>query len=347
MGSVKPKVTWKTFLLLVLGLAAFFLYIYIFDVDIPTIIAIAQRIDLPLYFLAAAFLVLDTFFFALSWRFLLTFLSVKLSVIRSLLYVWYGAFIDIIIPAESISGEISRAYLVTREDNDAGGKVVASLVVQRLMGMGINVTSLIVGTIILLIQRKVGGIILNLTVLLTSITTIFLLFLIFLCIKEEWTLKVIEAIIKLAERLSKGRWKLTKIRENIIKAAKMFHDSIKEYGHAPKILLTSLFFGFLSWLFNIGIFCIVFLSMKFPVHWSIIIVTSAILSAVKSIPIGVPFEMGVPEITMSTLLIILGIPPDIGATATILVRILTVWLRFFIGFASQQWLEIKVISKKS
>ncbi|MEM3626863.1 MAG: lysylphosphatidylglycerol synthase transmembrane domain-containing protein [Candidatus Bathyarchaeia archaeon] len=345
MGSAKPKVTWKTFLLPALGMAAFFIYLYLFNVDIPTIISKIQRVDLPLYFLAAAFLVLDTFFFALSWRFLLTFLSVKLSLIRSLLYVWYSAFIDIIIPAESISGEISRVYLVTREENGAGGKVVASLVVQRLMGMGINIASLVVGASILIIQLKVSGILLNLIVLLTAIITIFLALLILLCIKEKWTLKVIEAVIKLAELLSRGRWKLTKIRGDIIKAAEIFHDSIKEFGNAPKILFMSLFFDFLSWLFNMGISYLVLLSMNFPAHWSLIVVTSSIMSAVKAIPFGVPFEAGVPEITMSTLLIMLGVSPDISATATILVRILTVWLRFFMGFASQQWLEMKAISE--
>jgi uncharacterized protein (TIRG00374 family) len=345
MGSVKPKVTWKTFLLPVIGLAVFFLYIYLFNVDIPTIIAIVQRVNLPLYFVAAAFLVLDTFFFALSWRFLLNFLSVKLSLMRSFLYVWYSAFVDIIIPAESISGEISRVYLVTRNANEAGGKVIASLVVQRLMGMGINIASLVFGASILMVQLKVSGILLNLTVLLTAVITIFLALLILLCIKEKWTLKVIEAIINLIERLSRGRWKLTKIRGDIVKATRMFHDSIKEFRHAPKILSTSLFFDFLSWLFNMGIAYTVFLSINFPVHWSVIIVTSAIMSAVKAIPFGVPFEAGIPEITMSTLLIMLGVPPDISATATILVRILTVWLRFFLGFVSQQWLEMKVISE--
>ena len=49
MVSTKPKVTRKTVLLPIIGLVAFFLYIYLFKVDIPAIIATAQRADPILY----------------------------------------------------------------------------------------------------------------------------------------------------------------------------------------------------------------------------------------------------------------------------------------------------------
>jgi len=344
MTSMKFKVTWKTLLLPAIGLAAFFLYLYLFNVDIPTIIATVQGINLSIYLLAIAFVMLDTFFYALSWQFLLNILSVKLSVVKSLLYVWYGTFMDIVIPSESVSGEISRIYLVAREQNGTSGKVVASLVAQRLMGMSINIINLLVGISILLAERHVSGIVLNLTVFLAVVTSIFLAILILLCVKEKWTLKIVDTGIRVAEFVSRGRWKLTKIREEAIKAARLFHDSMKEFGRTPKTLFTSLLFAMLSWIFSIGIVYLVFLSIGFPIPWSIIIVTYSIVVAIKDIPIGVPFEAGLPEITMSALFIMLGVPPGISGTATILTRILTLWLRFFIGFAVQQWLEIKVIT---
>jgi uncharacterized membrane protein YbhN (UPF0104 family) len=46
---------------------------------------------------------------------------------------------------------------------------------------------------------------------------------------------------------------------------------------------------------------LVFLSLRLSVSWSVILVTGAIVVAVKSIPIGIPFEVGLPEITMTTL----------------------------------------------
>jgi len=100
-----------------------------------------------------------------------------------------------------------------------------------------------------------------------------------------------------------------------------------------------------SWLLNLGVSYFVFLSIGFPIHWSVIIITCSITTAIGSVPLGVPFEAGLPEITMSTLYILMGVRPEVvAATATILIRLLTLWLRFFIGFGVQQWLGIKAMT---
>jgi hypothetical protein len=86
------------------------------------------------------------------------------------------------------------------------------------------------------------------------------------------------------------------------------------------------------------------MSIGYSVPFGVVIVICAIVAAVRAIPLGVPFEAGLPEITMSTLYILLGVPPDVSATVTLLYSFLTVWLRFFLGFAIQQWLGIKAIT---
>jgi uncharacterized protein (TIRG00374 family) len=116
---------------------------------------------------------------------------------------------------------------------------------------------------------------------------------------------------------------------------------MKEYRNAPKALANALFYLILSWIFSLSIPYLVFQSLGHPVSWSIILITSAIVLAVKSIPIGIPFEVGLPEAAMTTLYISMGVPAALSATATILTRIITLWFRFFIGFAAQQWIELK------
>ncbi|MGQ9551572.1 MAG: lysylphosphatidylglycerol synthase transmembrane domain-containing protein [Candidatus Bathycorpusculaceae bacterium] len=344
MVSAEPKITFRTIILPVIGLIAFFIYIYVCQVDILEIISTAQRMDPAIYFLAAIFNIVEVFFFALSWRMLLSFLAVKVSIIRSYLYVWYGIFMDIIIPAESISGEISRVYLIAREQSGTSGKVLASLVAHRLMGMGLNVATLILGISMLLTEREVSGLILNLALLCAIAIALSQLLLILLCSKEKLIQKMVDGLVKLVEFVSRGRWKLTKVREYASKTAITFHGSMKEFKHAPKTLFTSLFFLAVTWIFNLSIAYLVFLALRFPVHWSTILITSSIVLAVKSVPIGVPFEVGLPEITMTTLYALLGVPVGISATVTILNRIITLWFRFFIGFVTQQWLEIKRIT---
>jgi uncharacterized protein (TIRG00374 family) len=346
MVSMKYKVTWKAVLFPLIGLAAFFLYIYIFNVDILQIIAIVQGINLYIYLLAAVAVLLDTLFFTLAWHFLLRFLSVKLSIAKSMLFVWFGIFIDILIPAESISGEISKIYLVTKEQNGTTGKVTASLVAQRLIGMSINIVTLLVGAVLLLMERQLfGTIFFNLILILVALTFIFLLLLILLCIKEKWTLGIVNAIIRFAEWISRGRWKLTTVRKEVVEAAKAFHGAMREFGHAPKTLIIASSFSIISWILALAVFYLSFLSIGYTsISWGAILVICSIFAAAKSIPIGVPFEVGLPEITLTTLFSFVGVPLVKSATVTILMRILTLWFRFIIGFAAQQWLGIKAIT---
>jgi uncharacterized membrane protein YbhN (UPF0104 family) len=70
-------------------------------------------------------------------------------------------------------------------------------------------------------------------------------------------------------------------------------------------------------------------------------VVYSLLLAIKSIPIGIPAEVGIPEIFMITSFILFGIPEGISAAATILTRMITVWLRFLVGFIAVQWLGLR------
>jgi uncharacterized protein (TIRG00374 family) len=346
--SPKPKITRKTVIFPLIGLAAFFAYIYLFQVDILGIIATAQRADPFLYALAAALSLVEIFFFSLSWRVLVNFLLIKLSVLRSCLFVWYGNFVDILIPAESISGEALRIYLVTKEQgNNTCGRVVASLVTHRLLGMTMNVAVLIIGMTLLFTVTQIYPLIFNLILFLTGGITATLILLLAFSFKEKWSLKVIAWLVRAGKFITRGRWhgQLTKIKEDASRIATSFHDSMKEFKHNPKALVISLFYLAITWIFSLSVPYLVFMSLHFPVSWSVILITSAIVLAVKSIPLGVPFEVGLPEVTMYTVYVsLLGTEAaGICATATILTRLITLWLRFFVGFIAQQWVELKPV----
>lgn len=339
---MKIETSWKTFILPLLGSAVFLAYIYMFGVDIFQIVDLLQSIKLDLYILAALGVIVDTLFFTLAWYFLLRVLSIKISLARAYLFVWFGIFIDIIIPAESLSGEVARVYLVTKENNGTVGKVTASLVAQRLLGMGITIASLLLGIVFLFREGQLYGLMLNLTVLLTTLTLVFLFLMILLCAKEYWTMRVLDAAIKFGEWISRGRWKLDKIREDAKGAARAFHSAIREFGSSPKTLILASLSSAISWLLFLLVFYLCFLSIEYSaISLGTILVICSIFSAIKSIPIGIPFEVGLPEIALTTLFMLVGVPPQTSATVTVLARILTLWFRFFIGFAAQQWLAIK------
>jgi len=225
---------------------------------------------------------------------------------------------------------------------------VASLVTHRILGMAMNVAVLILGMALLPFEAQTNGLIFNLVLFLTVAITLTLLLLMLFSFKEQWSLRVIDWIIRFGRFISRGKWQgqLTKLKKDACKIANNFHDSMKEFRDKPKALVLSLFYLAITWIFSLSIPYLVFLSLRpgEPVAWSIILITSAVVLAVKSIPLGIPFEVGLPEITMTTLYSSLGVSVGLSATATILTRLITLWFRFFIGFIAQQWVELKMVA---
>jgi uncharacterized protein (TIRG00374 family) len=334
-------------LLPIFGLVAFFVYIYVFNVDIEKIIGEIKRIN-PYYYVLATFVsIFDIVFFTLAWHSLLRFLSIRLSVFKSFAFIWVGIFVDTLIPAESVSGEITKIYLVNRELSGTAGRATASVVAHRLIGMGINIVALLVGAILLLVGSQLYGVILVLMLFLIAVISFCFVLVLLLCFKERWTLRIVDGVIRFAERMSRGHWTLARLRTEVAEIHQTFHVAIKEYSHAPKTLLIASSSTAIAWILSLSVFYLTFLSMGYSqISWSAILVISAIFVAVKSVPIGIPFEVGLPEITLTTLLVFFGVPWEISATATILMRLLTLWLRFFIGFGAQQWLGLKAVMER-
>ncbi len=334
MVSTKPKKTWKTIILPVLGILAFLIYLYFFNVDIPVIVDTIQRINVYIYFLAILLIFVEAFFYMLSWRSLLAYLSVRLSIVEAYLYVWYGTYMEIVIPTASLSGEVSKLYLVTRAKSGVGGKVIATLVTQRLIGTGMIISSLIIG-IGTLSTEGVRGLPFKLAFFFAVATILCLVLFIILCFKETWMLRITNAMVRFVDYVSGRRWNLTKMKEDTVRALREFHDSMKELRQAPQTLFLSILLVSLSWLSGLSIAYLVLLALDFPVQWGMIITACSISTVVPM--------RGLPEIAMTTIYALFGVPTEIGATATILTRIVTFWLKFFIGFAAQQWLEMRNI----
>jgi uncharacterized protein (TIRG00374 family) len=343
----KPKVTVKTVVLPLIGLLAFLLYILLFNVDLVSIFENVKQVQ-PLPYMAAIFIsLIEVLFYSLSWRSLLSNLKVKLSKIKSYIYVCCGLFMDILIPAESVSGEICRVYLVNREQRGVSGKVVASLMAYRLLSMVMNAVFLVLGGVLLFgvvqINPLVSSVIQLFTVLTAGLTALFL----GICWKENWTLKIVNFTVRAGDFLSRGKLHLEKRRQDALNATKSFHSSMKELLRKPASLVAPTFYLALNWASSMAVCYLVFVSLGFDVSWGVVLITTSLVTAIKSIPVGIPFEVGLPEITMTTLYVSLGVPAGIAATSTILSRLITLWLRFIIGFAAYQWTETRYALTKS
>ena len=330
-----------------MGILAFLLYVYFFNVDLLSIISTAQTAK-PIPYIAAILIsFIEILFYALSWNELLAGLKVKLSLFKAYTFVWYGMFLDILVPAESISGEICRVYLCNREQSGTGGRVVASLVTFRLLSMVMNTVFLLLGAGLLFGVAQIDPLVFDIVQFLVIGSAV--LFVVFLIAsrKEAWSTRIIGGAIRVGEFISRGKWKLEKIRNDAFNAAEAFHSSMKDVMENPRKLVVPIIYLTLNWASSMTIPYLVFISLGYEVSWGVVFVTTSIVVAIKSIPVGIPFEVGLPEIAMTTVYTAVGVPAGIAATSTILSRIITLWLRFIVGFAAYQWTELKAVTSNA
>lgn len=345
MGE-RRRLLLRTVPFLVVGILVFVAYLVLF-VDIHEMIGVIQGADLLIYALAALALVLETSFFTLTWQYLLIPLSVRVPLRRIFAYVWAGAFADLLIPAESVSGELAKVYLMSKEPDANPGRVIASLVSQRILGTVTTIVTLFTGLLLLLwLNYAVTEWMLQILLLMTAVSAVAFTFLVAICVKEEWTERLVNALMRLAERISRGRFRRENSQMKIMNALRAFYTSLKTLSSNPTKLILPVFFYVFSWFSSIAITFLVFMSVGYwessvTVLFLKVVIVYALMVSIKSIPIGVPAEVGLPDIIMTTLFILFAIPPDISAAATVLTRILTVWLRFLIGFIAVQWVGIK------
>jgi len=345
MVSEKQLSLKRTIPLLLVGVLIFVAYLYFF-VGIPEMVAIIQRVDLFYYALAVAVLFVNMLTNSLTWQFFLRPLSVKVPFRKTFLFTLIGVFVDLLVPAESISGDATKAYLMTKGSGEKAGKVLASVVSHRILSMIIPLGSLIFSFVLLYIYGIGVPVLVSGLVLLVILGIVISLFFIFLfSLKEKLAQRLIDASLRFLGFVTRGRLNIDRIRTSAIKGLSAFHDSIDTLRRNPKSLVPPILFELTGWFFSIILSYLVFVSLGQQVDFVIILVVHSVSVSIQSIPIGIPGEVGVVDTAMTWLYGLLAVGPAVGAAATVLIQILRVWLRIIIGFVAVQWIDLKDLTR--
>jgi hypothetical protein len=338
----------KSVPLLLLGLFAFLLYIHFFVgfTDIANTFLLAD----PFYYsLAFVTFLLSVTFYALTWWRLLHILSVKTTFKKPFLFTWVGTFVDLLIPAESVSGEVSRAYLMYRDSNEHAGKIVASVVGHRILSMATTLGGMIGASAFFILRYEPSELVVGFILFVAVGTAVSLFLLIYLSLKEKTTKRLVDWLVNLLKRFFKGRVKGRWLSSTVRKILKEFHKGIDILGERPRKLVVPIAFSIMAWLFEILIAFFVFSSLHVSVPFSVIVIVYSISIAVQTIPVGIPGEIGLVEIVMTSLytLLLPGVSSAIVVVATILIRALTLWAKLVISGVAVQWVGVKMLRGSS
>ena len=329
-------------LIIATGLFVFLVYLYFF-VPFSSFITDIQKANLFYYSLAFGSMLLGTAFYSLAWQRLLHVLSVKCSFLKSFQIIWVGSLVDLLVPAESISGDISRVYLMSKDSPEDAGKVVASVIAHRVLSMTITLGGLIISSIYFIFMYKPPILIIEFVSLLAIGTLVTLALVFYFSRKRQATTRIATWIIGLLVRLSRGHWKFERLKQSAEKMLKAFHDGIDTLIAQKSRLILPVSLSIIAWALDLMISVLVFQALDAFRSFSLIAIVYSISVAIQTIPLGVPGEVGILDIVMVSLYNLLGIDIATAAVATVLIRIITLWLRLLIGGLTVQWLGIKAL----
>ena len=338
----KTKLTRKYFLILATGLVVYLFFLYLF-VDVEAIIAAIQLAN-PLYYsLAFLAIVMNVFFHSLTWWHLLRTLSIKASLKKIFSFIWIGNFVDILVPAESVSGEITRAYLMSHDSIDNTGRNTASIMSHRVIYTTMSLICFVISAMFFTMNSEINSSLFSLTIIVLVGAMGTLSFLALLCLKRKLAWKIINSLLNLFDFIFRRRWNLAQFKPKIKQLLDEFYEGLKTLSNHPLSLVWPIMFSIIAWAFKMLIIFLVFISLSINVPFSAIVVVFSIIDTLQTIPLGIPGEVGFIDITMTGLFTALGIPPVISATATILSRVVTLWFNLLIGGIFVQWIGVKNI----
>src|SRR4030066_333049 len=124
----------------------FFLFFFI---DLGELLSVLASVKLEIYSLALICVVISITFHALVWFQLLNSVSIKLGFRRTYVLYWVGVFVDNLIPG-GWSGDLFKAYLLSRDSELDSGRAVASVVAKNVYEAIFNLGSMILGIVLLL-----------------------------------------------------------------------------------------------------------------------------------------------------------------------------------------------------
>jgi len=346
MTSERRALIKKTVPLLIIGLIIFILYLYFF-VGIDKIVLILQSIDPFYYSLTFVTAFLGMVVYSLTWQSLLNLLSIKIAFRKTFLFMWIGTFVDIIIPFESVSGEISRAYLMYKSTNESTGKIAASLVSHRILTMGVTVAGLIISSALLILQYKfMDPFVLTFVAIVVTCAILVISLLTYLSSREKATQKLLNLVFKFLGFISRGHWKLTYWKSAVQEMLRAYHEGINTLKEHAKGIIMPIVFSILAWFSDLLIVLLTFFALhRFDISIVSLIVVYSISVAIPMIPISIS-GVGPTEIIMTALYTLFGIPAAMSASVTLLTRIVTVWFRLIVGYFAVHWVGIDILSRR-
>jgi uncharacterized protein (TIRG00374 family) len=279
--GLNPRFTRRILLFVGVGLATLVLYLHYF-IGAVSIVEVIKQTD-PFYY-ATAFVALlaSVLFYSLSWHSLLRNLNVKAKVRRVLLFAWAGMFFDAAFPDPGWSGDLSKAYMLSKASGQDPGRIVASVVGQKIIVMAVTVVDLILGLALLALNYSLASGVLVFVTVVLFLTALSLVVVLYLSTNAKATARILDWLIRAACFMRRGRWNPRDFRVKAERMSNRFHEGIQTLGATPRALARTISFSLLAWGSDVSITFLTFASLGYPVPVDKVLIVYALTGSLQA-----------------------------------------------------------------
>jgi uncharacterized protein (TIRG00374 family) len=316
-----------------IGLSLFALYLYFFA-GFKQILTVLEGVNVEqyalFYSLAIGAVLIGNFFWSASWRTVLSTLSVKVSMKNAFIYYWTGYFVDLVVPCETVCGEVTRLYLVHKETNENYGSIAAGGVTNRIVAYIIVVAGLYTSAI-LLYTRSVPTVISSVFIFIIIGASIYLAILLYLAFSSQAAEKIASLGLKLLRTLQPKKYNSSDLSPETRESLAAFYKGFKVFREKPRYLVEPFIFLTASFLLSLSAYALVFFALGIhgeSLGFFIIMyfIAGSLTDAVAS------FSVGTLDIILATLFILYGLNPALSGITAALVRSVTFWFPLIVGY---------------
>ncbi len=309
----------------------------------PSTIESAIKMANPWY-IALAVIIQFIIYGLWTWRWSINIKAVNISIKKIHIFpmLMVGMAVNNLTPSARGGGEPIRGYILSKYSGSSFEKSFATVIADR----GLDTFPFIVLAVITI----VGAVFyLNLPdyaiyALILAVVVLFALFLIvlYMSFNLEFGHKVSLWIVHIIKRFSKKDH--NQLEKKALNSIHSFQNSMRTMVKNKNVMLYSLPISFLIWILEILRVYIIFSAFNVEVSFLIIAQVFIISTLIGLIPL-LPGGLGTIDGLMIILFSAAGVPPSISAAATIIERLISLWMTSIIGIALLPYFGTNVIEK--
>jgi glycosyltransferase 2 family protein len=323
---------------MLIGLIVFALYLYFFVgfTELSYVLENLNPVDYAVFYsLAIAGTLLSVLFIAAAWQSLLGALSIKAKLKSLFLYTWAGTFVDLVVPCQAVCGEVTRIYLVRKDNRENYGAIAASSITNRIISYVISSIGLLTGIVLLLSRAAASPFLLDLLIVALMGTVIYLVVLFYLAFDEKAPKNLATVVFKLLKSLKMKRFPPEELSRKAEDALTVFHQGFETFRKNPKHIVKPMVYQLIALILNIAVYMLVFYSIGFKTMYIDFFIIAYFIVGTVQIAAAV-FSVGTLEIILTNLFVLYGVPLGLSGLAATLLRLLTFWLPILVGYVTVQ-----------